>query len=230
MVSVAGLQCIPRSSSAQALSVSFCLLVSVLLAGCSTPPPEPDVASAALWSAQVPAARPPATDDGLVVARHPHCDVGSTILHYLQTGDNQGSPGLDQRFAVYVHVSLPQARALADQYIESCDQNIDRQEAAAQQAALRNAQLEEQQAEQAQRLEQQRVLVHARELAACNAIGGRLGNDRCSSVVKGNPSGEPGADCVLPDGTPIWLSFTKYGEFFSGFYSTTKNDYPGCFK
>jgi hypothetical protein len=132
---------------------------------------------------------------------------------------------------------LPQARALADQYIESCDQTIYRQEQAARQVAFRNQQLAEQQAEQTQRLAQQQAeqarqqqALHERELATCGGIGGRLQGDRCYSVVKGNPSGEPGADCVLPGGTPIWLSFTKDGEFLSGFYSTAKNDYPGCFK
>jgi hypothetical protein len=32
------------------------------------------------------------------------------------------------------------------------------------------------------------------------------------------------------NGTSIWLSFAKSGEFLSGFYSTTKTFYPGCFR
>jgi hypothetical protein len=128
-------------------------------------------------------------------------------------------------------------RALADQYIESCDQNIDRQDQAAQQAVIRSEQLAAQQAELAQRFEQQKVEqararaeLHSRELVMCNSVGGRLENERCYSTVKGDPSGTPGADCTSMNGTPIWLSFAKSGEFLSGFYSTTKTFYPGCFR
>jgi hypothetical protein len=225
------------ASSARVLSASLVLFVLALVSGCSASPPGQIGVSAVSSSVDDTVHQLPASSDGLVVARHQHCDVGSVILHYLETGDNQGNPRLDQRFAIYVHVPLPQARALADQYIESCDQNIDRQDQAAQQAVIRSEQLAAQQAEIAQRFEQQKVEqararaeLHSRELVMCNSVGGRLENERCYSTVKGDPSGKPGADCTSMNGTPIWLSFAKSGEFLSGFYSTTKTFYPGCFR
>src|SRR5688572_3955019 len=90
-------------------------------------------------SVAIVATSPTADAAGLVVAQYPQCDVGAKILDYLATGDNGGDPSLDQVFASHVGVPVPQARALADQYIESCDQQAAQQEAAASSSAAEAA-------------------------------------------------------------------------------------------
>jgi hypothetical protein len=76
-----------------------------------------------------------ADTNGLITAQYARCDVGAQILNYLATGDNGGDPGLDQVFASFVGVPAPQARALADQYIQNCDAQQAEQEAAASSSA-----------------------------------------------------------------------------------------------
>lgn len=43
------------------------------------------------------------------------------MLRYLTTGDNDGDPQLDLKYASYVRTSLPEARAIADKAILECD-------------------------------------------------------------------------------------------------------------
>lgn len=166
-----------------------------------------------------------ADDDGLVVPRHSQCNYGPMILRYLETGDNQGHPVLDQNLGAYVHEPLPQARAMADTGVENCDNAVDRQEQAAQQQVAQVEQQREQQAEQAR----ERQAVQTEELTECNIVGGQLANQVCYSAVKGNPSGRPGDECD-PGGHPISLGFNQRGEFLSGFLETSKTFYPGCWK
>jgi len=173
----------------------------------------------------------------LVPARHPQCDVGPVILHYLQTGDNQGQPGLDENYARYVHAPIEQARAIADRYIKSCDQNLDNEAAAqaqAEQQATVKAQKQQQDdvaATQARAADAQRErAVESKRKSSCDAIGGKVTTDGCSSTIKGNPSGKPGADCTYPDGTQIFIGFNSDGSILSEFYGSAKDFYPGCFK
>jgi hypothetical protein len=162
-----------------------------------------------------------AAPDGLVAARHQQCDIGKIVLTYLATGDNQGHPELDQNLGYSVHESLPLARAQADQAIEACDKNADQRDAqAAQQAA---AEAQRAKAEDAQ------LSLDIHESFECDTAGGVFKQSRCYSTVQGNPSGKPGASCVYPDKTPLWVSFTPSGSIEPSL-GTTLQFYPGCFK
>lgn len=161
---------------------------------------------------------------GLVPAEYPQCDVGAQILRYLQTGDNGGDPQLDVQFANYVGVPVAQARALADQYIQQCDQQAATQESS--QAYAESVSLSA--ASESAARAQQGAAIAAQEQKSCAAIGGRVDPQWgwCASTVPGDPSGQPGADCAnasvsfnLDDGTLADYSYT-----------TAKDVYPGCFR
>lgn len=110
-------------------------------------------------------ARTTASVNGLVVARHRQCDFGDRLLRYLATGDNGGEPWYDQQFANDVGVSLPAARAIADEAIQKCDADLDRQAAtSAAETASAAAKTSEEQAAAAQ---------VERRKQSCAAIGGR---------------------------------------------------------
>lgn len=215
----------PRSVRLLAASAGAVLLL--LLTGACSEPSRQGVGLAPIEPAPR-ATAASATDSigsSLVPARHRQCDVGLTILRYLATGDNQGQPSLDKRFAAYVHVPAPQARATADAYIEACDRALGAQETSAARAT-RNAQARSQRdADLARELADRQD----RKIAACSAIGGSTENDRCYSTVTGNPSGKPGAACVRADGTRIYIEFSKSGSIPAASYSSKKSFYPGCF-
>lgn len=119
---------------------------------------------------------PRAQHNGLVAARHTECAVGDVLMRYLQTGNNQGRPWLDQRFAAYVGVSAPQARALADNYSESCDRVLDdRSAAAAASSAARatSAARASSAARERAAASQRAAAIDAYQDRSCAAIGGR---------------------------------------------------------
>lgn len=155
-------------------------IVCMTVAGCSSGEPITVGPTSARTTASV---------NGLVVARHRQCDFGDRLLRYLATGDNGGEPWYDQQFANDVGVSVPEARAIADEAIQKCDADLDRQAAAsAAETASAAAKTSEVQAAAAQ---------VARRKQSCAAIGGRYDDTGvwCASTVQGNPSGEAGADC-----------------------------------
>jgi hypothetical protein len=201
----------------------------LLLAACGSPPKpaafDNSDASAPVTATSDAAGALPANADGLAVGRHPQCDHAAAVLRYLQTGDNQGHPELDEQLANFVgRFTLPQARAKADAWVLTCDSTIDRQEAAEQQDELRREQYAQRQAEQAQK----RAELTARELSECDGIGGHYQNQRCYSAVKGNPGGRAETSCTYQEGTPIWIGYDFDGNLITP--SVTKSFYPGCFK
>ncbi|GAB3194972.1 hypothetical protein GCM10027261_14140 [Geodermatophilus arenarius] len=195
-------------------------VAAVALAGCTSPvagtgTPAPYTAAAPAGETTAPYEA--AADGGLIPAQYPQCDLGAEILDYLATGDNAGDPGLDRVFADYVGVSLPQARALADEWIAACDERAAEDEAAAASStAAESAAAAAAAAEAAQAAEDRR---------ACGAIGGRyvegsIWDGACESTVVGNPSGQPFKDCGH-----AWLTFPATEEDLARLVS----DYPGCF-
>ncbi len=164
---------------------------------------------------------------GLVTAEHPQCDVGAQILQYLQTGDNGGDPQLDVQFANYVGVPAAQARALADQAIQQCDQQAATQETS--QAYAESTSLAAASASAARA--QQDAAIAAQRRKSCASIGGRVdhqfgGAGACASTVPGDPSGQPGAECAS-----AYVSFSlDGGTLDSDSYQTAKHDHAGCFR
>lgn len=162
---------------------------------------------------------PTADVSGLIPAQHPQCDRGAELLRYLATGDNAGDPSLDQGFAEYVGVPEPQARALASDWIEACNQHRAEQEAAA--AA---AQAEAAASADAARREAE---VMATTERSCASIGGEV-NDGwlggCVPTVEGNPSGQFGADCAS-----AWVGVNDAGGIVQDDLDFARQNYPGCF-
>lgn len=161
----------------------------------------------------------PQSDDTvgtLVKARHPECDVGHTVMEYLASGDNQGSPSLDLLFADSVGVSQPQARAITSEYIQQCDAQAD-------QADVTAAQEQARVADEARTAEAARA-VSAQEQQACDAIDGRYDADdrRCYSTATDDPA------CIL-FGEPQYLSFTN-GAIESESYGIAEETMPGCWQ
>jgi predicted small secreted protein len=153
----------------------------------------------------------------LVVAQYAECDHGVAILNYLATGDNGGDPGMDQLFAPYVGVSEPQARALASDWIEACNEEQAEQSAAAASSSAAAAASESAAAEEAAAMTE--------NMRACESMGGRYVNNgvwdgACESTVVGNPSGQPFKDCGH-----AWLTFPATEDELA----ELATDYPGCF-
>lgn len=163
---------------------------------------------------------------GLVPAEYPQCDIGAQILRYLQTGDNGGDPQLDVQFANYVGASPAQARALADQAIQQCDQQAATQQSSQAYAQSTSAAAASASAAQAQ----QDAATAAQKQQSCAAIGGRVdqefgGAGVCASTVPGDPSGQPGAECAS-----AYVTFSLDGTLDSDSYKTAKHDHAGCFQ
>jgi hypothetical protein len=202
-------------------AATWVVVAALLLTGCSGGPevgPQP-----------TPAAGSPTVEAsaGLVPPAHPQCNLGPLISHYLATGDNQGHPRLDQQLSQDVGVPVPQARAIADRYIEACDRQADDRahaSAAAASEAIAEASTSASRAAA--------DAVHqAKAKQSCAAIGGRYStnDDECYTTVHGNPSGRPGSDCD-PGGYPIWVTLNDDGSLAGSDYETAKDFYPGCFK
>jgi hypothetical protein len=201
-------------------------LVMVVMTSCSitpaavsssTPAVPANTSSAPTFKA------PDAAGSGLVTPVHARCDVGNKILHYLATGDNGGDPQLDVVLSKDVGVSVPQARAIADQEIQQCDAAMSKQEASQASAAAQATAA----ASAAAAAEQKKADVQATQTKSCAAIGGKVDPDWgwCASTVPGNPSGKPGSDCKYAN-----VAFNPDGTLATWSSSTTKDFYPGCFQ
>ena len=107
-------------------------------------------------------------------------------------------------------------RALADQWIEVCDQQYAEREAAASASAVAASSAAAAAASEAAQA--------AANKGACEAIGGQYKDDgwteTCVSTVGGNPSGEPFKECSR---AYIWLPATERD------LAQLAADYPGCF-
>ncbi|GAC1369953.1 MAG: hypothetical protein NVSMB43_05020 [Pseudarthrobacter sp.] len=116
---------------------------------------------------------------------HAPCDLGDEVLHYLATGDNAGDPQLDVVLSKYVGVSLPQARAIADQQIQQCDAKLSGQETAQASAAAASRVAASEAADAAKK----KAAVQATQASSCAAIGGRVDTKWgwCASTVGGQP-------------------------------------------
>ncbi|KRE67759.1 hypothetical protein ASG92_14095 [Arthrobacter sp. Soil736] len=176
---------------------------------------------------------PSSPSAGLIHAVHHQCDFGSKILRYLATGDNQGDPKLDTAFSQHVGVSLPQARAMADQSIERCDAAISKQEAA-QASAAASAQAEASEAEaeaQASAMAaQDKADRLTREQKVCAPLGGTVQDggdisaDLCVSTNKGEATDEAHLSCASAT-----IPFQPDGTLSAADIATFKEGYPGCF-
>lgn len=218
-----------RRAKSQITALLGIVAAAVILAGC-TGSPESMTTDTAMGSASENASSASA---GLIQAVHDQCDFGSKILHYLATGDNQGDPKLDTAFSQHVGVPVPQARAIADQAIERCDESLSKQEAA-QASAAASAQTKASaaaaEAQASAKAAQDRAERLAKEQRVCAPLGGtvRAGGDisadLCVSNNKGQTTDEAHLSCAYatipfqPDGT---LSAADIASF--------KEGYPGCF-
>jgi pyruvate/2-oxoglutarate dehydrogenase complex dihydrolipoamide acyltransferase (E2) component len=160
---------------------------------------------------------------GLVTAIYARCDTGKRVLHYLATGENGGDSQLDVLLSRYVGVPLPQARAIADQQIQQCDTDLSKQEAAQASAAAASQAA----ASAAAAAAKQTAAIQAEQQRSCAAIGGRVDAEWgwCASTVKGNPSGNPGAECENAN-----VAFNTDGSIADYAYTTDKDFYPSCFR
>ena len=167
-----------------------------------------------------------ADDAGLIKAAHAQCDVGQKILRYISTGDNQGDPQLDVEFSRNVGSPLPQARSIADQYIQQCDASLSKQEAA-QASAAAEAQAKASASAAAAQAAADRTAAEAavqtNQQIACAAIGGRLDTGACYSIVQGSPGG-PGLDCRY-----ALITFKQDGTIDPAALADLKAQLPGCF-
>ena len=178
-------------------------------------------------SVAIVASAPTADTAGLVVAQYPRCDVGAEILEYLATGDNGGDPSLDQVFAGHVGVPAPQARALADQYIESCDQQAAHQEAAASSSATEasaRASASAASAAAAASQAQHDAAVQAQRQRSCAAIGGQAGDSLCQSASQDSAANDPYYPC-----SAVYVEFTAEGTIDQTSLDNVNTDHPGCF-
>ncbi|CCG02363.1 hypothetical protein [Blastococcus saxobsidens] len=141
---------------------------------------------------------PVADENGLIRAQYSACDLGKEILRYLATGDNGGDPGMDRVFAQYVGVPVPQARALADEWIVACDEQYAEQESAeisaAAEASARASASAASAAASASRA-QHNAAVAAEEKRSCAAIGGQARDGICESTSPGHVTGDPYYPC-----------------------------------
>jgi hypothetical protein len=178
-------------------------------------------------SVAIVASAPTADAAGLVVAQYPQCDVGAEILDYLATGDNGGDPSVDQVFASHVGVPAPQARALADQYIESCDQQAAQQKAAASSSAAEASARESASAASAAASASQAqhdAAVAAQRQRSCAAIGGQAGDSLCQSASQGSAANDPYYPC-----SAVYVEFTDEGTIDQTSLHNVSTDHPGCF-
>jgi hypothetical protein len=178
-------------------------------------------------SGNIPVYAPSVDDSGLVLAQHARCDQGAAILRYLATGDNGGDPSMDQLFASDVGVPLPQARALADKWIEACDQQAGEEEAAASSsAAAQVAQASASAASAAASASQAQhdAQVLAQQQRSCTAIGGQAHDGICQSDSAGHVTGDPYYPC-----SALVVQFTEDGTIDPGSLQDVNADHPGCF-
>jgi hypothetical protein len=163
--------------------------------------------------------------DALIAPRHPQCNIGAQVLHYLATGDNGGNPWYDQHFAGDIGVPAPQARAIADKAIQDCDSYQDEVATSSALTATSRAQATSEAA--AATSEAQAAAKQERErVASCTSIGGEYEpgyGGACRSKVHADATGQPGVDCssyavILFGGnqiTPAQLA-------------QSKKSFPGC--
>ena len=215
-----------RLRPASALAFAGTIL---LLAGCGTPAEqEAAPAASASSSTPIPTTAPPKSDSaGLVAAVHPQCNAGQKILRYLADGNNQGDPQLDERFSQYVGVPAPQARGIADQYIQQCDAAFSKQEANQASAAAKaeaDASASAAAAVEASQQAQEQQQIQANKESSCAAIGGRIDGDMCRSTVQGSPGG-PGLDCSYAS-----ITISTNGTIDPAAIADLKSQLPGCFK
>ncbi|MDR6688982.1 pyruvate/2-oxoglutarate dehydrogenase complex dihydrolipoamide acyltransferase (E2) component [Arthrobacter sp. 1088] len=229
----------PSDAKPRITALNGAVMAAVLLAGCSTTPENQGTSPAA---GQSPTAdpgvsgatgEPSSASAGLIQAVHHQCDFGSTILRYLATGDNQGDPKLDTAFSQHVGVSLPQARAIADQAIERCDAAISKQ-AAAQASAAAAAQAEASaavaEAQASAKSAQDKMQRLAREQKLCAPLGGTVEDggensaDLCVSTNKGNATDEAQLSCAFAT-----IPFQPDETLSAADIATFKEGYPGCF-
>jgi hypothetical protein len=199
------------------------LLLALCLAACESRTADGSTASETLAVVTGPSD----DDSGLVAAQHPQCDQGAQILDYLATGDNGGDPGMDQVFASHVGVPQPQARALADQWIESCDQQLDRQAAAASSSAAEveaRASASTASAAASASRAQHEAAVAAEQQRSCAGIDGQARDGICQSSSAGHVTGDPYYPC-----SALVVQFTEDGMIDQGSYHDTNADHPGCF-
>jgi hypothetical protein len=168
-----------------------------------------------------PTTAPYTSPEGLVTARHDSCDFGPELLHYLETGDNDGNPWYDQHYAADVGVPLPQARAIADAAIERCDDTLDAQEAQTSRAASQSAAATTSAARQAALAE--------KEAAACGQIGGvltqRAGGDTCRSATPDAPGNDTThTRCYLGN-----INFNPDGSLIEEQLEFARRQYPKCY-
>lgn len=166
-------------------------------------------------------ATPTASPEGLVLARHDNCNYGSQLLHYLQTGDAGGDPWFDQHFSDDVGASTPQARAIADKAIETCDAADDQQDANAARDVSASAEATASATAQAD--------LRQKEAIACQGINGQLqtGNlgDLCVSKTPEAVSGTPDhTRCSLGS-----LNFTAAGTLDPHDVAFARTNYPACY-
>jgi len=193
--------------------------VATILTGCSgsqTPVTDnaPVVAASPVAEGNIPAVAVDADAEGntLIPAQYPVCDRGAQILAYLESGNNNGDPELDTVFASYVGVPAPQARALAGQWIEACDEQqivVEMAEAAAQAEIAASA------AEA-----RQEAAVTAERTRSCAAIGGEADHDGdlCRAPAAA------GEDCRF-----AWVYFTAEGTIDQESYANEMEYGGGCF-
>jgi len=193
--------------------------VAVTIAGCSGSQlpmtdnaPVVGAAPVAEGNAPIVAVDADAEGNTLIPAQYPVCDQGAEILAYLESGNNNGDPELDRVFASYVGVPAPQARALAGQWIEACDEQqieMEMAEAAAQaEAAASSAEARRESA------------VTAERTRSCAAIGGEADHDGdlCRAPAAA------GEDCRF-----AWVYFTAEGTIDQESYDNEMEWGGGCF-
>lgn len=156
---------------------------------------------------------------GLIPSEHPECDnVGTKVLHYLQTGDNGGDPHLDSALAYAVGSSVPIARSYADREILKCNNYY---QAVASSLASQASESASKAAEADQ------------EIKSCSVVGGNVRTDRpgswsggngCYSTVQGSSGAPYEANC--PD---VYLVFDLSGHLDQSSNESTLQGYPRCF-
>lgn len=199
---------VPRPFRALALAAAV-----ILTSSCSTT--DTQGGSAASPSASASATSPAYT--GVVKATHPQCDLGPKILHYLITGDNGGDPQLDVAFSQHVGAPEPQARSIADQYVQQCDARIDRQ-------ASESAKVQTETSADPKNATQDAATRDITQAAACDAIGGRVEGTLCHSTIQASPGG-PGLNCS--DAT---IAFNADGNIDPAVLADANKQLPGCFR
>ncbi|MGM7774450.1 hypothetical protein ACSVHC_00245 [Arthrobacter sp. KNU-44] len=211
------------------------VLVIAVMTSCSmaptSAPGSPSTGPVIGPSAPTPQA--PDAGSGLVTPVHARCDVGNKVLHYLASGDNGGDPQLDVLLSKYVGVSLPQARAVADQQIQQCDANLSKQEAA-QASAEASAKAKASQAAaeaqaSAQAVQDQAALLATEQKACAAALGGQVRDggffaDLCVSSSQGSTTDGSHTSCAYAE-----IPFQPGGTLTSADLASIRSGYPGCF-